>query len=143
MYVSRSPESAVAERIQAFRGQTLTDDDLVRRDGSRYALVALDDGLLEDVVDLDDPAELVQRELRPSGVATQVRETTQRIAVSMHGEGVVGFAWWSVLESSWSNLTLFAERASARLRVVATPEPLSVGHPVLRAAADVIGVNLP
>jgi hypothetical protein len=142
LYVSRSAESAVAERIQAFRGQTIGDDDLARRDGSRYALVALDDAALADVVDLDDPAELVRRDLRPSGVATRRREVTRRMALAVYEEGVAGFAWWSTLEAAWTNVTLFAERAMEALAIAGEAEPLSVDHPAVRTAADLIGIHL-
>jgi hypothetical protein len=142
LYVSRSAESAVAERIQAFRGQTLADEDLARRDGTRYALVALNDSGLSGVVDLDDPSELVRRALRPSGVATRRREITRRMALSVYDEGVPGFAWWSTLEAAWANVTLFAQRAVAALATAGEAEPLSVDHPAVRTAADLIGVRL-
>jgi hypothetical protein len=142
LYLSRSPLSAVAERIQAFRGQTLTDHDLARRDGTRYALVALDDSAVEGVVDLDDPAELVRRSLRPSGVATRDRKVTQGMALSIHEGGGSGVAWWSTLEASWINTTLFAERAGTSLFIDGDPQPLAVDHPDLRAAAEAIGVLL-
>lgn len=142
LYVSRSAESAVAERIQAFRGQTIGDDDLARRDGSRYALVSLDDTSLSGEVDLDDPSELVRRALRPSGVATRRREITRRMALSVYEEGVPGFAWWSTLEAAWANVTLFAERVSGRLSIQDDPLPLSVDHPAVRAAADLLGIRL-
>jgi hypothetical protein len=142
MYLSRLAESAVAEQIQPYRGQTLTDDDLARPDGARYALVSLDDAALADVVDLDDPVELVRRTLRPSGVATRRRARTQAIALSLFGEGVAGFAWWSTLEATWPNTTLFAERVAQRLRIEAEPDLLSVDHPAVRTAAEALGIRL-
>lgn len=87
MYLSRAPEAAVAERIQAFRGQSMTNRDLGRADGSVYALAAMDDGSLGGLVDLDDPTQLALRELRPSTMATRNRGTTQRISLSIYEEG--------------------------------------------------------
>jgi hypothetical protein len=142
LYLSRLAESAVAERIQSFRGQSLTDEDLARRDGARYALVALDDAGLTDIVDLDDPAELVRRRLRPSGVATRRREPTQAMALSLFDEGVTGFAWWSTLEAAWANVTLFAERSVPRLAIQGEPELLGIDHPTARTAADLLGIRL-
>jgi hypothetical protein len=142
LYVSRVAESAVAERIQPFRGQSLGDDDLIRRDGARYALVALEETGLTDPVDLDDPRELVRRDLRPSTVATRRRDATQRMALSVFEEGLAGFSWWSTLEAAWTNLTLFAERALPLLAVDGEPEPLSIDHPAVRTAADQIGIQL-
>ena len=132
LYVSREPESAVAERIQGFRGQMLAGADLRRTDGSRYALA-----------DLDDPAELVSRELRPSMVATGHRPATRALAASLFQKGITGFSWWSTLEASWANATLFSERSVPHLRLLGEPEPLSLGHPALRIAADRLGVLLP
>jgi hypothetical protein len=142
LYVSRVPESAVAERIQPFRGQTLDDGDLVRRDGARYALIALEDAALTGLVDLDDPSELVRRDLRPSGVATRRRQATQGMARSLHEEGGPGFSWWSTLEAAWPNVTLFAERSVPALTLGGEPEPLSIEHPAVRAAADLLGIRL-
>lgn len=142
LYVSRSRESAVAERIQAFRGQTLTDADLRLVDGRRFALAAIDDDRLDGVVDLDDPHELAERDLRPSRVATRRRDVTQAIARAIFDEGSGGFAWWSTLEASWSNVTLFAERALPGLSLRGEPEILTIDHPALGAAAEAIGVRL-
>lgn len=141
LYVSRSPVSAVAERIQAFRGQAIGDADLRLRDGAVLALATFEDGALGALVDLDDPAELVARGLRPSRVATRDREATRTIARGLFDEGHAGFAWWSSLEASWSNVTLFAERAAGMLALAAEPEVLSVRHPALRSAAEAIGVR--
>ena len=57
-------------------------------------------------------------------------------------EGVAGFAWWSTLEASWVNVTLFAERASVALVVLGEPEPLSIGMPLFRRTAQLLGVRL-
>jgi hypothetical protein len=140
MYLSRSPESAIAERIASFRGQELTDDDFTVA-GGRYALAALDDSDVGAVVDLDDPAELAARSLRPSRVATLDRAVTQPVAAALFDEGIAGFAWWSTLNADWANVTLFAERAVAKLRVASDPEPLSTAHEAVVAVAPVVGVN--
>ena len=144
LYASASAESAVAERIQAFRGQPLADRDLTRADGTSLALAGFDDSRLADrgVVDLDDPRELARRRLRPSRVATGHREVTQPMALAIHAEGVPGFAWWSALEASWRNVTLFAELAVPLLDPAGDPQPLTVGSPEVRAAAEVLGIEL-
>lgn len=94
------------------------------------------------MVDLDDPTELAGRQLRPSLVATRDRGVTQGIALRLFDEGADGFVWWSTLESSWPNLTLFAERASSRLALVGDPELLTVRHSAVRLAAETLGVRL-
>ncbi|MGH7857000.1 MAG: RES domain-containing protein [Candidatus Binatia bacterium] len=142
LYVSASAESAVAERIQAFRGQALTAAALRRPEGGRYALAAIDDSELPPIIDLDDPRELVRRKLRPSEVATRRRSVTQAIALRVFQERRTnaGLSWWSALEASWTNVTLFEERAARRLRVMEPVEILSLDHPALRAAGEVLGI---
>lgn len=142
LYVSRAPVAAVAERIQAFRGQRLDEADLRRADGTSFALASVDDAGVGRMVDLDDSRMLLQRSLRPSSVATSDRGATQTIARALFGEGLVGFGWWSALDASWANLTLFAERCVGALRLVGEPEPLTLGHPAVRAAADALGIGL-
>jgi hypothetical protein len=142
LYVARVQVSAVAEWLAGFRGQTLVPDDFARTDGRRWALVGLDDAALRGIVDLDDPAELAARRMRPSRVATRSRSTTQEVASSLFAEGVPGFGWWSTLEASWPNVTLFAERALAALSVAGEPREIAIDDPVVRAAAAAIGVTL-
>jgi len=132
----------VAERIQRFRGQTLGDADLRLVGGAQYALATFNDSALTQLVDLDDPIELASRQLRPSMVATRERTVTQGIAMRIFEEGRLGLSWWSTLEASWPNVTLFSERASPFLALVGVPELLSVHHPVVRTAAQRIGVLL-
>jgi hypothetical protein len=142
LYATREPLSAVAERLLRFRGQTLADADLIRADGRAYALARIDDSGVGDVADLDDPQELVVRRLRPSWVATADRSVTQPIALQIFREGRAGLVWWSTVESSWPNITLFAERAIPRLRLSGSPEVLSTTHVLIRTVADRFGIGL-
>ena len=142
LYTARVEESAVAEWLAGFRGQVLVADDFVRVDGRRWALVGLDDAALGGTVDLDDPAELAARRMRPSIVATRARSTTQGMAAALFAEGIAGFGWSSTLEASWPNVTFFAERALDLLRVADGPREISIDDPAVRAAAVAIGVVL-
>ncbi len=142
LYTARVEESAVAEWLAGFRGQVLGAGDFVRVDGRRWAVVGLDDAALGGTVDLDDPAELAARRLRPSRVATRARLTTQDVAGALFAEGIPGFGWWSTLEASWPNVTLFAERALDALRVADGPREIGIHDPAVRAAAAAIGVTL-
>jgi hypothetical protein len=142
IYVSRAEVSAVAEWLAAFRGQQLTAEDFDRTDGRVLALVGFDDDELGDLADLDEPAELHRRRLRPSRVATHTRLVTQQLAGGLFEEGLAGFGWWSTLEASWPNVTLFAERTIARLRIGGEPRPLTIYDPVLAAAASAVGVQI-
>ena len=143
-YAARSPVAAVAETIQAFRGRDLGPEDLQLADGSRLSMATLEDASLQAMLDLDDPAVLVQEGWRPSGVASRDRAVTQAMAVRAFDAGALGLSWWSTLDSAWTNVTLFAERTIDAGLVVSTaePEPLSLKHPALVAAADHLGIPL-
>lgn len=142
LYLSRSEVSCVAEWLAAFRGQTLVEEDLTRTDGRSWALVGFDDSRVDQLIDLDEPDELSRRSVRPSRVATQRRPVTQQLAAALFAEGAAGFCWWSTLEASWANATLFAERALPRLALAGGPRPLTVDDPAFRGAADALGVRI-
>jgi len=140
LYGSRHAVSAVAEAIQFLRGHSLTMADL-RRAGGRVAALAtleLAEGL--SLVDLDDPQSLLERRLRPSLVATGEREASQQVARGVHSEGAAGLSWWSTIEASWTNLTLFDERCRLALTLAARPLPLTTRSLELLAAAERLGI---
>lgn len=143
-YAARSPVAAVAETIQAFRGRDLSPEDLELADGSRLSLATYDDARLGSLLDLDEPAVLVEEGWRPSGVASRDRMVTQAMAVRAFEAAALGLSWWSTLDSAWTNVTLFAERAveAGLVTVEGTPEPLTVRHPALVAAAEHLAVPL-
>ncbi len=141
LYTSRLPVAPVAERIQDLRARRISDRHL-SREGARLTLVAMDESAVEPLVDLDDPRTLVERSLRPSTVATAEREVTQPIALSLYRDGMAGLEWWSTIEASWINVTLFEDRAAGRLALAGEPEPLTLDHPAVREAAEAVGVLL-
>jgi hypothetical protein len=141
-YCSRAAAAAVAECIQSLRGHVLQDSDFTRRQGRTKALVALRLNDRAAVVDLDDPSELVSRRLRPSQVAMLQRRVTQAIAASLFREGVGGLSWWSTLNSDWTNVTLFHERALPLVDVAEAPRALSTQLAEVREAAERIGITI-
>jgi hypothetical protein len=141
LYLSRVPVSPIAELLRD-APQGVLQPALLLHEGEPYRLAAFDDSALPDLVDLDDPRTLLRRDLRPSGVATRDRERTQPLGLSIFREGASGFEWWSTIESSWINVTVFAERAADRLTLAGEPEALTVDHPAVREAADAVGVLL-
>ncbi|MGH2662721.1 MAG: hypothetical protein ACRDH8_07900 [Actinomycetota bacterium] len=141
LYLSRVPVAPVAEHIRDLRARTMADRDLVR-EGARLTLVSVDEATLDGLVDLDDPGNLVTRALRPSRVATANREVTQPLALALYDEGVMGFEWWSTIEASWINVTLFADRSAGGLSIAGEAEPLTMDHPTVRDAAQAVGVFL-
>ena len=142
MYLSESPAAAIAETIAHLRGQTLEDADL-ERGSLRLALLGLDATIEGRLWDLDQPRVLMERRLRPSLVATRVRQTTRHWAAELFRARPWrdGIRWWSTLEAAWMHVTLF-DRALARLDPAKPPEPLRCVHPAVREAAEAVGVRL-
>jgi hypothetical protein len=142
LYLAETPEHAVAERIQQYRGQPLEDVDLfgARR---RLALVAvtLPDDAREGVADLCDPQVLLRLGARADDTASRHRLTTQRIAANVHQRKHTGLRWWSAFFGDWHAVVIFRDRVKAGL-VYGTPEPLTLDHPALHDAASALGVRI-
>jgi RES domain len=142
LYVAEQAVSAVAELLAPFRGTGKLLPSMLVRYGTPLALAGLE---LEEgvtVVDFDDPSTLIATDLRPSRVATRRREVTQRQAADVYEShpSALAIRWWSTLESSWINWTLF-ERAAEALAVERLEE-LTVEHPVVAEAADLLGLRV-
>ena len=135
LYVAEDPVSAVAEALAPFRGSGDLHPGMLTRMGRPLALgeLALDDAA--GLIDLDDPAVLVREQLRPSHVATTSRARTRRDAARLHDAHpeAAGLRWWSTLEASRINATLF-DRAADRLRVRGVRALDPVGEEVAAAA---------
>jgi hypothetical protein len=142
LYLSIEPISAVAERIQAFRGDRLTAADLRLSDGRVLAMATLDDSQVPPLVDLDDPHVLVDIGRRPSEVASGRRRRTQALALDRFETGAVGFSWWSTLEAEWTNVTLFDVRLPTGALATQDVTALATSHPAVIAAADRLGIIL-
>jgi hypothetical protein len=141
-YCTTTPTAAIAERIQQLRGQTLVNQDFQRLGHLALALVSLRLDPSIALVDLDDPAQLVARDLRPSGVATRRRAPTQAMARKIFGEGAGGMLWWSTLSADWTNVTLFYERVITHVTLLTAPRPLSIQMPEVQHAADDLGIRI-
>ena len=91
------------------------------------------------LVDLDDPRELQRRKLRPSEVATRTRAVTQRQAAAIFAlpDQPAGVRWWSTLESSWINVTLF-DRVLASVEIAGV-RALRLTDAEVREASDFLG----
>ncbi|MET0399240.1 MAG: RES family NAD+ phosphorylase [Longimicrobiaceae bacterium] len=142
LYLAETPEHAVAELVQQYRGQSLDGAELVAA-GRRLALVAvaLPDPLRESVVDLCDPAELVRLGVRPDETASRDRGATQRMGAGVHAAGHAGLRWWSAFSGDWHTLLLFRDRIGKPLAFGA-PEPLALEHPALQEAARELGIGI-
>jgi len=142
LYVAEDPVSAVAEMLAPFRGTGKLLPSMLVRYAKPLALAALklEDGVT--AVDLDDPSTLLATDLRPSRVATRDRTVTQQQAAEIYESHptAIGLRWWSTLEASWINWTLF-DRAGDSLSLARTEE-LTVDHPVVHEAADLLGLAI-
>ena len=132
--------SAVAELLAPFRGTGKLLPSMLVRYEQPLALASLDLQEGVTVVDLDDPSTLIATGLRPSLVATRHRTVTQRQAADVYEShpAAIALRWWSTLESSWINWTLF-DRAERSLEVAEAME-LTIDHPVVHEAADLLGL---
>jgi len=142
LYLTEAPVSAIAEALAPFRGTGDLLPEMLSRMGRPLALAQLE---LRDaeLLDLDDPAVLVEAGLRPSQVATNRRNVTQADAARLFDAhpGAAGLRWWSTLEASWINATLF-DRAAPSLRVRGV-RALDRGEEDVRAAAAFLGLGAP
>jgi hypothetical protein len=140
LYVSEAPESAVAEALAPFRGRGALAPAMLERTGRPLSLAAIELREPAGVVDLDEPATLSAEELRPSRVATRARGVTQGDALRLFRahRGAAGLRWWSTIESSWINVTIF-DRARRRVRLRSV-ETLSTEHEAARDAAAQLGL---
>lgn len=142
LYASQSAASAVAEQLAPFRGGGRLASSMLMRFGLPLAVAEFELGDGVEVVDLDEPSTLVAEGLRPSQVATRRRTTTQLQAAEIHAAHPASAAirWWSTLESSWINWTVF-DRAGAALSAVDSVV-LETGSPVVQEAADLLGLTV-
>jgi RES domain len=140
LYVSAAPASAVAETLAPFRGAGDLRPAMLERGGDALALAEIDLPDETALIDLDEPRVLASERLRPSRVASRRRGLTQDYAARLHDAHAeaAGLRWWSTLESTWINVTLF-DRASRRLRA-RRPERLSLDHAAVVEAADLLGL---
>jgi RES domain len=140
IYLAEVTVSAVAEMLAPFRGTGDLQPELLVRSGRRLALAELELAGDATLIDLDDPAVLIAESLRPSIVATGQRSVTQAYAVGQferHSEAA-GLRWWSTLEASWIQVTLF-DRALGGLSVRGV-RTLAIDDEAVMAAATFLGL---
>ena len=139
LYTSLDAKAAVAEILVQFRGEPLVEG-LLDIGGIRLAAVSLHLADDMELIDLDEPRVLRQERLRPSMVATHERPATQSYAERLYDDHpeAAGVRWWSTIESSWTNVTIF-DRALRRIRA-GNPEPLELEHPAVVGAAEYLGL---
>jgi hypothetical protein len=143
LYLGETPEHPVAELLQAFRGRPFRDG-MLRRFGHPLALVEilLPEDVAGQLIDLDDPAQLMRFGLRPSEVASDDRRRTGRIAAAIHDSGATGLRWWSKLSGDWHGAALFLSRVAASRLTIGAPARLSRDHPAVIQACRHLAIEL-
>jgi hypothetical protein len=145
LYLAHSPEHAITELLQGFRGTPLTPEHLVRADpaapGTSHTLALVQARLPTAtetrLPDLADPAVLVEFDIRPDQLASHDRAVTQAISRRVHSApaGHHGFRWWSALTGEWHVTVLFLDRVDPKSIEYTRPEPVTLDHPAVQAAA--------
>ena len=140
LYLADREHSSVVEQLARFRGQSFLPSMLVRR-GMPLALAAIELDDESELIDLDEPDVLRAEGLRPSVVATRIRDVTQPQALRLHDGHLraAGLRWWSVFESLWANLTIF-DRAGEALRLLDI-RVLTVEDQAVMDAAESLGLR--
>ena len=141
LYCSTAVLSAIAERLQGFRGCSLSPKDLERLPHERLSLAEFDWDPAIALVDLNNPVILVQYKIDPVEVATSDRPITQRMSARLFDSGAAGFLWWSSLKASWINTTLFESRAVPHLQMTGSISPLTFKMPEVIEAARMLGIK--
>jgi len=142
MYLSENPVSAIAEHLSPFRGTGQLLDSMLTKIGLPLTLITIELGEEAELLDLDDPAVLGANSLKPSRVATRHRNETQTQAATLfeNHPAAAGLRWWSTLEASWINLTIF-DRGQTNLEVIEITT-LAVTDPFVNEAAEFMGLRI-
>jgi hypothetical protein len=129
--------------LQGFRGRPFREG-MLRRFGHPLALVrvTVPDDLAAGIVDLDDPARLLELSLRPSDVASDDRSHTREIAARLAEGGATGLRWWSRLSGDWHGVVLFLHRTPLAQLGFGAPEVLTRSHPTVAAACRQLAIAL-
>jgi hypothetical protein len=143
LYLAESPEHALAETIQSYRGLQLRGHHL-RRSGRALALapVRVADSVWSAVVDLCDPDELARRRIGPDTLASRDFTRTRAVAEALYQDGRTGLRWWSAFSGDWHTLVVFCGRLSGADLEFGQPERVGLVHPAVRGAAAELGIRL-
>ena len=109
LYVSDDPAGAVGESLgNVSRWTRRLLNGTPQMPTSRRALATYKVRADVDVLDLDDPRALVDRDLRPSRVVTRDRVTTQSWASGIFQErDWAGARWWSYHYPEWGSFGMW------------------------------------
>jgi hypothetical protein len=133
LYVSREPECAISEIFGAVA--LWREEMLVHRDGSRYALAAIELPDDRPIWNMDDVKHLALLRLKPTDVIRRNLSKTQSWAASVWQLNKYrGISWWSYYNSDWTAYGLWDVDDAAVTEVL----PLKLTMPAVRTAAAAI-----
>jgi RES domain len=144
LYIATTPQGAIGETFGNLSRWPSAEIERTK-DGRPRCLVQYD--LPDDAIvrDLDDPKVLSELGIRPSDVVRRNRDHTQEVANSVWqthaATGVSGFSWWSYWRPEWTMVVLWSDGLGHPYFPtvdVTQVEPLGLGHPAVRVAADVL-----
>lgn len=91
------------------------------------------------ICDLDDPAELLARSLRPSNVITRDYAQSQAWALRIFTEALwAGVRWWSYHDARWSSMGLWDRTAITSFGFA----ELTIDDPAIVEAASVLSIRI-
>ena len=142
LYLADSPEHAVGEIIQPWRGQWIAGSHLSRA-GLPLALVQvmMAPEVEASLVDLCEPRVLKDEGITPDRSASRYRENTQPLSRHVWDTGASGLRWWSSFWGDWHTTVLFTARTGDRIEF-GDPIPLSPTNPAVERAADLMGIRI-
>jgi len=133
LYLSSSPAGALSEAFGRF--DVWTQAMFAYHDGP-YALATYELPDRTEISGLDNAGRLLAYDLRPSGVVARERSVTQAWAARIHGSKKwIGIAWWSRYDSRLRSLALWNRK---QLRLKEDPDVLSLAHPAVQEAAELL-----
>ncbi len=141
-YCSFSSHSAIAEQLYDFMNIKINDSIFNLSNGWTQALAEIEIKGTIKLADLNDSKLLVKYDIKPSEVVTSDIERTQQLAEFFHRKKYDGIKWFSSIESSWTNVSLFASRTHSILKKsVKEITPLSIRMQLVRETCDFIKVK--
>jgi len=141
LYSAETPDHAVGELLQPWRGRSLQASYLLRA-GLPLALVEVKvpASVTGDLADLCDADYLAGTRTGPDTAASRSRHLTHPVARAAWEAGHTGLRWWSSFWGDWHTVVLFTARTKGTLGF-GTPEVLTPHHPAVLEAADLLSMR--
>ena len=142
-YLSRSAMGAVGESFGNHGRWLPSMFETPYLPGGRRALAVFEVPDDLPVLDLDDPAELIRRQVRPSQIVKQNTGFTQPFALRVFheqdGDGSqrwAGLSWWSFHRPDWTNVMLWETEEIRPPLALLRIEPLDLSHSAVVDSAN-------